>query len=220
MKNQKSTLALITLLALGAGIGCASKPASSDEPTPAAAPAQGGTGGAAAPTAGTTAAAPAPNAAATAAAAENQRKLAEARQLLDQARGYSGLNGDQSSRMREAEAAMASGDGRRAYDILNGLLSELRAAKMTYAVVKGDSLWRIAGKSEVYGNPFQWPLIYKANADKIKDADLIHAGQEFVVDKAPTQAAIDAATKHAKTRGAWSVGAVEESDKGYLNSGN
>jgi nucleoid-associated protein YgaU len=115
---------------------------------------------------------------------------------------------------------MAAGDGRRSYDILNGLLAELRAAKMTYAVVAGDSLWTISGKSEVYGNPYQWPLIYKANTDKIRDADLIYPGQELGVDKAPTQMAIDAATQHAKTRGAWSVGAVEESDKAYLNSGN
>lgn len=215
MKNN-TKLALVTLLALGAGIGCASKPASSDEPTPASAPAQQSAGG----TAAAPAAAPAVDAAAQAAAAENQRKLAEARQLLDQARGYSGLNADQSARMREAEAAMAAGDGRRAYDILAGLLGELRAAKMTYAVVKGDSLWTISGKSEVYGNPYAWPLIYKANSDKIKDADLIFPGQELGVDKAPTQSAMDAATKHAKTRGAWSVGAVEESDKGYLNSGN
>lgn len=215
MKNN-TKLALVTLLALSAGIGCASKPASSDEPTPAAAPAQQSAGGAAA----APAAAPAVDAAAQAAAAENQRKLAEARQLLDQARGYSGLNGDQSARMREAEAAMASGDGSRAYDILAGLLGELRAAKMTYAVVKGDSLWTISGKSEVYGNPYAWPLIYKANSDKIKDADLIFPGQELGVDKAPTQSSMDAATKHAKTRGAWSVGAVEESDKAYLDGGN
>lgn len=215
MKNSPK-LALVALLALGAGVGCASKPASSDEPTPAAAPAQQSAGG----TAAAPAAAPAQDQAAMAAAAENQRRLSEARQLLDQARGYSGLNSDQSARMREAEAAMASGDGRRAYDLLAGLLGELRAAKMTYAVVKGDSLWTISGKSEVYGNPYAWPLIYKANTDKIKDADLIYPGQELGVDKAPTQSAMDAATKHAKTRGAWSVGAVEESDKAYLGSGN
>lgn len=212
MKNNHK-LALVTLLALGAGIGCASKPASTDEPSPAAAPAQQTTAAAAAPAATS-------NAAAQAAAAENQRMLAEARSLLDQARGYSGLNADQSARMREAEAAMAAGDGRRSYDILAGLLAELRAAKMTYAVVKGDSLWRIAGKGDVYGNPYAWPLIYKANADKIKDADLIYPGQELGVDKAPTQSAMDAATRHAKTRGAWSVGSVEESDKAYLGSGN
>lgn len=215
MKNHQSKLALVTLLALSAGIGCASKPATTEEPTPASAPAQQQAAAAAAVTATNNA-----NAAAAAAAAENQRRLNEARALLDQARGYSGLNGDQSARMREAEAAMASGDGRRAYDILNGLLAELRAAKMTYAVVKGDSLWRISGRSEVYGNPYQWPLIYKANTDKIRDADLIQPGQELSVDKSPTQAAADAATKHAKSRGAWSVGAVEESDKAFLDSGN
>lgn len=202
-------LALVSLLALAAA-GCASKPTETEEAAPAAT--------AAAPAA----AAPAPAAVdpqAAARAAENQRMLADARSMYDQARTYSGLNADQSARMREAEAAMASGDGRRAFDILNGLLAELKAAKMTYAVVSGDSLWRISGKSEVYGNPYQWPLIYKNNTDKIRDADLIRPGQELVVNKAPTQAEVDGAVKHAKTRGAWSVGAVEESDKAYA-SGN
>ena len=193
----------VALLALGM-VGCATKP-TQPAPAPEAAPA-------AAPVMQDDSAARA----AAAAAAENQRLLSDARGLLDQARQYSGLNSDQSSRLREAEAAMAAGDSRRAYDILNGLLSELQAAKMTYAVVKGDSLWRISGKAEVYGNPYQWPLIYKANTDKIRDADLIHAGQQLDVNKAPTQADADAAVKHAKTRGAWSVGKVEESDKAYL----
>jgi len=210
MKNTHRNLAVVAVFALGAVAGCASKPATTEEA--AAAPAA-----AAAPTAQQVAV---DNSAKMAAAAENQRQLAEARSLLDQARGFASLNADQSARMREAEAAMAAGDGRRAYDILNGLLAELRAAKMTYAVVTGDSLWRISGKSEVYGNPFQWPLIYKSNSDKIKDADLIHPGLELSVDKAPTQAAADAAVRHAKTRGAWSVGAVEETDKAYLSGGN
>ena len=202
----------IALLALGL-VGCAAQQTQPQEE--AAAPAA---------TAAAATAAPAPDAeairAAQVAAAENQRMLTEARGLLDQARGYAGMNSDQSARMREAEAAMASGDGRRAFDILNGLLSELKSARMTYAVVGGDSLWRISGKNEVYGNPFQWPLIYKANSDKIRDADLIHPGLELNVNKAPTQAEADAAVHHAKTRGAWSIGAVEESDKAYLSSGN
>lgn len=209
MNNPSRNLALVSLLALVAAAGCASKPAATEEPAAAAAPAPAVT-------------APAPQAVdpnAAALAAENQRMLAEARGKYDQARSYSGLNADQSARMREAEAAMASGDGRRAFDILNGLLAELQAAKMTYAVVSGDSLWSISGKPEVYGNPYQWPLVYKANTDKIRDADLIHPGQELAVDKNPSQASVDGAVKHAKTRGAWSVGAVEESDKAYA-SGN
>ena len=86
----------------------------------------------------------------------------------------------------------------------------------TYQVVGGDNLWNISGKDSIYANPYQWPLIYKANRDKIKDADLIYAGQEFDIDRAASGADIDAAVQHAKTRGAWSVGTVEASDEAYL----
>lgn len=86
-----------------------------------------------------------------------------------------------------------------------------------YSVVKGDSLWRISGKAEIYGNPYQWPLIYKTNSAKIKDADLIFPGQKLAIDKNPSSGAVAAAVKHAKTRGAWSIGKVEDSDKAYLS---
>ena len=84
-----------------------------------------------------------------------------------------------------------------------------------YTVVSGDNLWNISGQSTVYGNPYQWPLIYKANSDQIKDADLIYPGQVFAIPSA-SNSEIDAAIQHAKTRGAWSIGEVEESDKNYL----
>ncbi len=84
-----------------------------------------------------------------------------------------------------------------------------------YTVVSGDNLWDISAKDETYGNPYQWPLIYKANSDQIKDADLIYAGQVFSIPAA-TAAEIDAAVQHAKTRGAWSIGETEASDKDYL----
>lgn len=86
----------------------------------------------------------------------------------------------------------------------------------SYSVMRGDSLWGIAGKGDVYGNPYQWPLIYKANSDKIKDADLIFPGQEFDINTSPSDAEISSAVSHAKTRGAWSIGITEESDKAYL----
>ena len=87
---------------------------------------------------------------------------------------------------------------------------------MNYEVVKGDNLWAISGKPDVYADPYKWPLIYKANSDQIKDADLIYPGQVFTIDTAPSSADVDAAIQHAKTRGSWSVGVVEESDKAYL----
>lgn len=85
-----------------------------------------------------------------------------------------------------------------------------------YVVERGDNLWDISGKDEIYGNPFQWPLIYKANRDKINDADLIYPGQEFAIDRDFSMGEKDAAVEHAKTRGAWSLGVVEESDRAYL----
>jgi LysM repeat protein len=93
--------------------------------------------------------------------------------------------------------------------------SKADAMTGSYTVVSGDNLWNISGKWEVYGNPYQWPLIYKANSDQIKDADLIFPGQEFAIPMATSEEAA-AAIQHAKTRGAWSVGEVEASDRDYL----
>ena len=94
--------------------------------------------------------------------------------------------------------------------------STAAAGSDQYEVVRGDNLWNISGKDEVYANPYQWPMIYKANRDKIKDADLIYAGQVFDIERGASTADIDAAVQHAKTRGAWSVGVVEETDEAYL----
>jgi nucleoid-associated protein YgaU len=86
----------------------------------------------------------------------------------------------------------------------------------SYSVNRGDSLWKISGKDEVYANPYEWPLIYKTNRSQIKDADLIHPGQVFNIDQNASPEEVSAAIHHAKTRGAWSVGDVEQSDLDYL----
>jgi nucleoid-associated protein YgaU len=84
-----------------------------------------------------------------------------------------------------------------------------------YLVVGGDSLWTIAGQDGIYGNPFQWPLIYKANSGQIKDADLIFPGQYFYIPKARGADRANAIA-HAKNRGAWTIGETEASDLDYL----
>jgi len=84
-----------------------------------------------------------------------------------------------------------------------------------YIVSVGDNLWNIAGQGSVYGNPYQWPLIFKNNSSQIKDADLIYPGQTFDIPKA-SDAEIAAAVEHAKTRGAWVIGEAEASDWAYL----
>lgn len=51
----------------------------------------------------------------------------------------------------------------------------------TYTVVKGDCLWNIAKKKDIYDNAFAWPVIYKANRDQIKNPDLIYPKQVFKI---------------------------------------
>lgn len=68
-----------------------------------------------------------------------------------------------------------------------------------YTVVKGDCLWKIAGKKEIYSNPKYWPKIWEANEDgvisapahtpkKITNPNLIYPGQ---VLRIPTLTAED-----------------------------
>ena len=46
-----------------------------------------------------------------------------------------------------------------------------------YEVKKGDSLWKISAKKDIYADPYKWVEIYKANRDKIDDPDVIFPGQ-------------------------------------------
>ena len=52
-----------------------------------------------------------------------------------------------------------------------------------YVVENNDTLWGIAGKDVAYNDSFQWPLIFKANRDSIKDPDLIYPKQDFSIQK-------------------------------------
>ena len=122
---------------------------------------------------------------------------------------------------REAEDAVAQKYSE--LERLSGMLgikevkSSASSAAGDYQVVSGDNLWNISAKAEVYSNPYQWPLIYKANKNQIKDADLIYPGQNLSIDKSASASDIDAAVNHAKTRGSWSIGSVESSDTDYLS---
>ncbi len=118
--------------------------------------------------------------------AVNQYYLEKAKIMFDDVSSVSGLSANQQNALTDAGKAIGNAEGRKAYDLLTPLMTELRTANIQYEVVRGDSLWSISGKSDVYDNPYQWPLIYKANRDKIKDADLIYPGQSFAVNRNPT----------------------------------
>jgi hypothetical protein len=70
--------------------------------------------------------------------------------------------------------------------------------EVKYLVKKGDSLWKISAKKSVYGDPFEWPLLFKANRDQIVDPDLIAVNQELGVKKEFDDSVIDDAKQEAK----------------------
>ena len=68
----------------------------------------------------------------------------------------------------------------------------------SYVVRRGDNLWKISGKSDIYDDPFKWTDIYKANKETIsswqrkynavlkegqEEADLIYPDQEFTIPR-------------------------------------
>ena len=165
-----------------------------------------------------------------------QAAIADAKAANDEAKAAGAAWRDTDDLIAAAEEALKAGDTGKAIQLANdarhqaenalkqkamedarlGAGTEMAPAMDMYTVVPGDSLWAISGKGEVYGNPYQWPLIYKANRSKIKDADLIYPGQSFDIDRSASEMDINAAIEHARTRGAWSLGVVEDSDMAYL----
>ncbi len=71
---------------------------------------------------------------------------------------------------------------------LEGKIAQLRARMPKglydeYTVTRGDYLWRISKKPDIYGDPMQWIRIYSYNKDQIKDPDLIYPDQIFKIHK-------------------------------------
>ncbi len=86
-----------------------------------------------------------------------------------------------------------------------------------WVVHKGEHLWGISAHDKVYGDPYQWPLLFKRNRHQIADADLIYPGQVLHIERDLSNVEIDRAIEHAKTRGAWILGITELTDLEYLS---
>ena len=146
----------------------------------------------------------------------DQYYLQQAKFKLDKYEGMSGLTDEQAAMLANAKDLYLQAKGRAAYDAIMEFEASLAAGRIMYTVVKGDNLWNISAKDTIYGNPYHWPLIYKANADQINDPDLIFPGQEFGINRMNSDDEVAKAVSHAKNRGAWAVGTVEDSDTSYL----
>ncbi|MCA9016549.1 MAG: LysM peptidoglycan-binding domain-containing protein [Planctomycetaceae bacterium] len=83
----------------------------------------------------------------------------------------------------------------------------------TYVVKQNDNLWDIAARASVYSEPLLWPLIFKANAGSINDADLIFPDQILVIETAPSEGDKTAARQFARQRGR---NATPDEDASYL----
>lgn len=168
-----------------------------------------------------------------------QEAIASAKAALKRAEDEGYAWRDTGDLIKKAEAATAEGNHQEAIELANearrqselaiqqkydeleridapAAATDANGRVSSYTVSRGDSLWAISGKSNVYGDPYQWPLIYRANQDQISDADLILPGQRLSIDQNVTSADVATAVRHARTRGEWSLGEVEDSDRAYL----
>ncbi len=167
-----------------------------------------------------------------------QKAILEAREALRQAQEQGAAWRDTEELINQAEAALQRGDTAAAIQLANQARRQAETAILQaqreqqpveveqpraaapvadqYTVMRGDNLWNISAKDRIYGNPYQWPLIYRANAGRINDPDLIYPGQVFDIPRDLSTGEIEAAVRHARNRGAWSLGVVEESDQAYL----
>ena len=80
------------------------------------------------------------------------------------------LKADKRSCLPDAQAKLAS---------IDQLLEQVKARMprkriRQYSVLRGDSLWKIAKKDDIYGDAYLWPRIYVENRGKIKDPDMIY----------------------------------------------
>lgn len=108
-----------------------------------------------------------------------------------------------------ARLDVAQSDCQTAQDMANkiGMAAASRMARpASHKVVRGDTLWGISGSAPIYANPFMWPLIYKANRDKIQDPDLIFPNQVFAIPRDFSKEEADTAVRRARTRGPWRLG--------------
>lgn len=101
----------------------------------------------------------------------------------DELQGYR----DRLAEMRKNNLALLS-DNMAMLDNIENMINQAAekgkpAQPDTYSVIRGDYLWKIAGKNDIYGDPYAWSRIYTSNRDMIKNPDLIFPAQIFQIPR-------------------------------------
>lgn len=119
--------------------------------------------------------------------------LERAQLELQKSYQYTGLSDVQIAQQKNAESQLLLGAGEAAYRSLLQLNAQLRDGIKPYAVRRGDNLWIISARPEIYGNPWLWPLIWQNNLQVIPDPNRLAAGQQLKIRPNPTiQEVVDA----------------------------
>jgi nucleoid-associated protein YgaU len=97
----------------------------------------------------------------------------------------------------ESETASIKAEDERKTTMVQDLIAKCKP--LHYVVVKGDCLWKISAKNDIYANPFLWPLIWDANRGLIKDhPDLIYPKWDLKINRDYTDADAKKAEKTAR----------------------
>lgn len=112
---------------------------------------------------------------------ENEKINTQAKQILEEAK---------------EEAAAIIKVAKREASAIRARVLEKRFPS-TYTVRKGDKLRVIAARREIYNDHYQWPLIYKANRDQIRNPHMLFAGQHLVIPRDITLEEVREARKQA-----------------------
>jgi len=104
------------------------------------------------------------------------KRRTEIDQLEEKLKGYKENN---VALLSEMQNKIATIEGK----IMRLRASMPKAVYDEYTVIKGDYLWKISGKDDIYNDPYQWMRIYTYNKDQIKDPDLIHPAQIFKIQR-------------------------------------
>lgn len=156
---------------------------------------------------------------------ENRALLDKVTPLLHEAhQAGDRLSDEQLATLREAEEAYREKQGRKAYELVNPVVEAARALPplkqlQQYKVAAGDTLWRIAARQAVYGNPWWWPLIYLSNQDKLPDPQGLNAGMVLDIDMNPGADLVDLALQYAHRRQR-AKGNLKALDRQFLRDAN